>query len=248
MLLENKIAVVTGGSRGIGLATVKAFLKEGATVILCGSRQSSADEAVAKLKAEDPEAKVSGIAPDLKSLASMEAAFKGVAEKFGRIDVLVCNAGMSDSTPFTSYTEESINKVIDLNIKGVIYSARAVTPIMQAQGGGVILSTSSVVSITGQAGGVLYPMSKFAVNGLTLSLARELGPSGIRVNAVAPGITDTDMMRAVPAEVIEALAATIPLKRIGQPEDIADAYVFLASDNAKYITGVVLSVDGLVRV
>ena len=118
---------------------------------------------------------------------------------------------------------------------------------MTRQGSGVILNTSSMVSISGQPAGVAYPTSKFAVNGFTLSLARELGPKGIRVNAVAPGITETDMMKAVPKEVIEPMIARIPLRRLGQPEDIANAFVFLASEKASYISGVVLSVDGLMR-
>ena len=137
--------------------------------------------------------------------------------------------------------------MIDLNVKGVYNCARAVVDGMIAKGSGVILNTSSVVSRYGQPGGVSYPTSKFAVNGFTLSLARELGPKGIRVNAVAPGITYTDMMRAVPKEVIDPLVAQIPLRRLGQPEDIANAFVFLASEKASYITGQVLYVDGLAR-
>jgi len=247
MLLENKIAIVTGGTRGIGLATVEAFLREGATVILTGSRQETADKAVAALKEKDPNAKVAGIAPNLSDLASVEEAFQKVAEEYGRIDILVNNAGMSDSTPFEKYDEATFEKVMDLNVKGVFTCARAVTPIMQAQGSGVILNTSSMVSRYGQPSGIAYPTSKFAVNGFTLSLARELGRHGIRVNAVAPGITDTDMMRAVPEQVIKTLSAQIPLGRIGKPEEVANAFVFLASEMASYITGVVLSVDGLAR-
>lgn len=247
MLLENKIAIVTGGTRGIGLATVEAFLREGATVILTGSRQETAEKAVAALKEKDPNAKVAGIAPNLSDLASVEEAFQKVAQEYGRIDVLVNNAGMSDSTPFDKYDEATFEKVMDLNVKGVFTCSRAVTPIMQAQGSGVILNTSSMVSRYGQPSGIAYPTSKFAVNGFTLSLARELGKHGIRVNAVAPGITDTDMMRAVPEQVITALSAQIPLGRIGKPEEVANAFVFLASEMASYITGVVLSVDGLAR-
>jgi len=126
-------------------------------------------------------------------------------------------------------------------------SCRAAVDIMAEKGDGVILNTSSMVSLTGQPSGIAYPTSKFAVNGLTISLAREYGPKGIRVNAVAPGITETDMMKAVPKEVIEPMIARIPLRRLGQPEDIANAFVFLASEEASYITGVVLSVDGLMR-
>ena len=140
-----------------------------------------------------------------------------------------------------------IDKVMDLNVKGVFNATRAASECMIAKGHGVILSTSSMVSIYGQPSGFAYPASKFAVNGLTVSLARELGPKGIRVNAVAPGITLTDMMKAVPKEVIDPLIKQIPLRRLGQPEDIANAFVFLASDEASYITGVVLSVDGMAR-
>ena len=247
MLLENKIAIVTGGTRGIGLATVEAFLREGATVILTGSRQETADKAVAALKEKDPNARVAGIAPNLADLASVEEVFQKVAQEYGRIDILVNNAGMSDSTPFDKYDEATFEKVMDLNVKGVFTCARAVTPIMQAQGSGVILNTSSMVSRYGQPSGIAYPTSKFAVNGFTLSLARELGKYGIRVNAVAPGITDTDMMRAVPEHIIKALCTQIPLGRIGKPEEVANAFVFLSSEMASYITGVVLSVDGLAR-
>ena len=155
---------------------------------------------------------------------------------------------MSDSTPLESYTEEGFEKVMDLNVKGVFNASKVAAKYMKENSGGVILNTSSVVSAYGQPSGCAYPASKFALNGLTLSLARELGPYGVRVNAVAPGITETDMMKAVPKEVIEPLIAQIPLRRLGQPQDIANAFVFLASDEASYITGVVLRVDGLARV
>lgn len=247
MRLNGKIAIVTGGSRGIGFATVRAFLKEGATVILCASRQETADQAVSQLKSADPAAKVEGICPDLSSLEAVKAAFAAVVQKHGRIDILVNNAGVSESTPFSAYTEETFDKVMDLNLKGMFHCSKAVSDYMTEQGGGVILNTSSMVSLYGQPSGIAYPTSKFAVNGFTLSLARELGPKGIRVNAVAPGITETDMMKAVPKEVIDPLVAQIPLRRLGQPEDIANAFVFLASEEASYISGVVLRVDGLAR-
>lgn len=247
MLLEGKIAIVTGGSRGIGFATVKEFLKEGATVVLCGSKKESADKAVAELKAENPAWNVFGIYPDLTSYESVKESFDGVKEKFGRIDILVNNAGISAKEPFTTYTEDMFKSVMDLNVTGVYNCSRAVVDAMKAQGAGVILNTSSMVSVYGQGAGVAYPTSKFAVNGFTLSLARELGPSGIRVNAVAPGVTNTDMVKAVPKQYLEPIIQTIPLRRIGEPEDIANAFVFLASDKASYISGVILSVDGLAR-
>ncbi len=247
MRLENKIAIITGGSRGIGFATADKFLQEGATVILTASSQESADKAVAQLKEKYPDKTVAGISPNLASLASVRESFEAAAKQYGCIDILVNNAGISESTPFTEYTEEMYDKVMDLNVKGVFNATRAASECMIARGKGVILSTSSMVSISGQPTGFAYPASKFAVNGLTVSLARELGPKGIRVNAVAPGITATDMMKAVPKEVIEPLIRQIPLRRLGQPEDIANAFVFLASEEASYITGVVLSVDGMAR-
>ena len=247
MRLKDKVAIVTGGSRGIGFATVETFLREGATVILCASSQSSADKAVAQLKEKNPDAPVSGICPNLSSLESVREAFGKVIEQFGHVDILVNNAGVSESTPFADYTEETFDKVMELNVKGVFNATRAIIDHMAERGSGVILSTSSMVSKYGQPAGMAYPTSKFAVNGITLSLAREYGPKGIRVNAVAPGIIETDMMKAVPKEVIEPMIAQVPLRRLGQPQDIANAFLFLASDEASYITGVVLSVDGLAR-
>ena len=247
MELQNKVAIITGGSRGIGNATVRAFLKEGATVILTASSQANADKSVAQLKADFPNAQVEGMAPDLTCMDCVSKAFEEVAAKYGHLDIVVNNAGVSESTALDNYTEELFEKVINLNLKGVFTSSKAAANIMEKQGYGVILNTSSMVSVYGQPSGFAYPASKFAVNGVTLSLARELGPKGIRVNAVAPGITETDMMKAVPKEVIDPLIKQIPLRRLGQPEDIANAFVFLASDKASYITGVVLSVDGLAR-
>ena len=247
MRLKDKVAIVTGGSRGIGYATVEAFLREGATVILTASSEGSAAKAAASLQEKYPQAVVEGISPELTSLESVKASFDEVLKKYGRIDILVNNAGVSERTPLNDYTEELFDKVMDLNVKGVFNATRAVVDAMAAQGSGVILSTSSMVSKYGQPAGFTYPASKFAVNGMTLSWARELGPKGIRVNAVAPGITETDMMKAVPKSVIEPMIAQIPLRRLGQPEDIANAFVFLASDEASYITGVVLSVDGMAR-
>ena len=245
MRLQNKVAIITGGSRGIGFETARTFLREGATVILCGSREETARKAADQLQAEFPQGKVTGIWPELTDFNAVKEAFGRVAREYGRIDILVNNAGVSESTPFENYTEELFDKVMDLNVKGLFNCTRAVTDTMTEQGNGVILNTSSMVSIYAQPAGMAYPTSKFAVNGMTRALARELGPKGIRVNAVAPGITETDMMKAVPKEVIAPLIARIPLGRLGQPEDIANAFLFLASDEAAYISGVVLQVDGL---
>ena len=176
-----------------------------------------------------------------------EKAIELAVKEFGRLDILVNNAGISERTPMLNYTEELYDQVMDLNVRGVFNTSRVAAEFMDRQGGGVILNTSSMVSIYGQPSGMAYPTSKFAVNGMTVSLARELGPKGIRVNAVAPGITETDMMKAVPKEIIDPMIRQIPLRRLGQPVDIANAFVFLASEEASYITGVILSVDGMAR-
>ncbi len=242
MLLTGKTAVVTGGSRGIGLAIVKRFLEEGANVALCGSREETAQKAVEAILAENPEAPVMGIWPNVADEAALEAAFREVAEHFGGLDIVCNNAGISHSMPLDSYTPEQLDQIVDVNIKGVFNGCQAASRVLGA--GGVIINTSSMVAKMGQQSGVGYPMSKFAVNGLTVSLARELGPKGIRVNAVAPGVTATDMVAALPEEMIKPIADAIPLRRVGQPEDVANAFVFLASDLASYVTGEVLAVDG----
>ena len=246
-MLDGKVAVVTGGTRGIGFATVKKFLENKAKVILLGSRKESVDKAISELKGINENYEVDGAWPNLSDLSSVEEAFKQINKKYGKIDILVNNAGMSSMDKIYDYKEEDFKKIMDLNVNAVFNCSRAVVNYMKENGGGVILNTSSMVSIYGQPSGCGYPASKFAVNGLTKSLARELGRDNIRVNAVAPGVTLTDMMKDVPDSVIEPIIKTIPLGRIGKPEDIANAFLFLASDMASYITGVVLSVDGAAR-
>lgn len=246
-LLKDKVAVVTGGTRGIGYATVKKFLENGAKVVLFGSRKETVDKALASLKEENPEWVVEGAYPNLCNADAVKEEINKIKDTYGRIDILVNNAGISDSTPIDNYTAEGFDKVMKLNVNAVMNGIMPTVAIMKEQGGGVILNTSSMVSISGQPGGVAYPASKYAVNGLTWSLARELGPSNIRVNAVAPGITKTDMVAALPDEVIQPMINMIPLRRIGEAEDIANAFLYLASDLASYVTGEILSVDGAMR-
>ncbi len=246
-MLNGKVAVVTGGTRGIGLAIVRKYLQNGATVVLFGSRQETVDKALAQLKAENAAWPVEGAWPNLGNADEVAQEIKAVAKKYGHLDILVNNAGISDSTPTDKLTAERADQVIHLNLNALMYTIIPAVQIMKAQGHGVILNTSSMVSISGQPSGVSYPASKAGVNGLTFSLARELGPSGIRVNAVAPGITATDMVSALPEKMIQPLINMIPLRRVGQPEDIANAFLFLASDMASYVTGEVLSVDGAMR-
>lgn len=244
MLLQGKVAVVTGGTRGIGFAIVKKFLENGAKVALLGSRQETVDKALQKIKEEVTNAEVVGYWPNLMNAGEVEEVFTKVKDTYGSLDILVNNAGVSARDSFYEYKPEDFEKVIDLNLNSVFICAQAAAKIMKEQGGGVILNTSSMVSIYGQPAGVGYPASKFAVNGLTKSLARELGRDQIRVNAVAPGVTRTDMVAALPEEMVQRLTATIPLGRVGEPEDVANAFLFLASDMASYVTGEILSVDG----
>lgn len=244
MLLQGKKAIVTGGTRGIGFAVVQSFLKNGASVALFGSRQETVDKALAALKAENPDWEVIGMAPDLTDYAAVDAAFAEVEKAFGRIDILVNNAGISAREPLYDYTPEAFENIMRLNVSAVFNGCRAAAPRMKAQGGGSIINTSSMVSLYGQPSGVGYPTSKFAVNGMTRSLARELGRDNIRVNAVAPGVTRTDMVANLPQEIVQRVCAPIPLGRMGEPEEVANAFLFLASDMASYITGEILQVDG----
>ena len=246
-MLKDKVAIVTGGTRGIGYAIVKKYLENGAKVVLFGSREETVSKALASLKEENADWEVSGAWPNLGDAEAVAKEIEAVKEKYGRIDILVNNAGISDATPIDSYTADQFNKVMQLNVNAVMNGIMPVVKIMKEQGCGCILNTSSMVSISGQPSGVAYPTSKYAVNGLTWSLARELGPSNIRVNAVAPGITKTDMVAALPKQVIEPMINMIPLRRIGEAEDIANAFLFLASDMASYVTGEILSVDGAMR-
>lgn len=247
-MLKNKVAVVTGGTRGIGYAIVEKFLKNGAKVVLFGSRQETVEKALASLKVENPNWEVSGAWPKLTDAKAMADEIAKIKDTYGKIDILVNNAGVSDSTPLGKYTADHFSDIMDLNVNAMMNGILPVVEIMKEQAdGGCILNTSSMVSICGQPSGVAYPASKYAVNGLTWSLARELGPFHIRVNAVAPGITKTDMVASLPTEMIEPLISRIPLRRIGEAEDIANAFLFLASDLASYVTGEILSVDGAMR-
>lgn len=248
MLLENKVSLITGSTRGIGFAIANEFVNHGATVILCGSREESVSKAIDKIKENYPDANVSGKWPNLSNYDEIEEAIKEVVDEFGRIDVVINNAGMSDDTPTSTVEIEKFNKVINLNLNSVFYGCKAAAKFMEEQKEGVIINTSSMVSKNGQPTGVSYPASKFGVNGLTISLARELGPKGIRVNAVAPGVINTDMMQQVPKEMIEPVISAIPMQRIGEPEEIGKACVFLASDLASYVNGEILHVDGAMTV
>lgn len=244
-MLDKKIAIITGGTRGIGLETVRLFKENHAEVILFGSKKESVDKAVAALKSEGLD--VSGYYPNLSDFDSVKEVIQEIYGKYGHIDILINNAGVSANKKIEDTSSDDFKNIMDLNVNAIFNMIKAVIPYMKEQKSGVILNTSSMVSIYGQPSGVGYPTSKFAVNGLTKSLAREFAPFNIRVNAVAPGVTNTDMIANLPKEQLEPIVKSIPLGRIGEPRDIANAFLFLASDMASYITGVILSVDGAAR-
>ncbi len=243
-MLKGKKAIITGGTRGIGFAVARKFLSNGADIAVLGSRQETVDKALELLCAEFPESRIIGMCPDLTDYAQVEKAISDAAAHLGGIDILVNNAGISAREPIESYDPNDFKKIMDLNVTAVFNGCKAAVPYMKEAGGGSIINTSSMVSLYGQPSGVGYPASKFAVNGITKSLSRELGKYNIRVNAVAPGVTATDMVAALPEQMVQQVCATIPMGRMGEPDEVADAFVFLASNMSSYVSGTILSVDG----
>ena len=205
-------------------------------------------DVLAKLKEENADYKVIGLCPDLGNPQEVEKAVQTVRDTFGKLDIMVNNAGVSARDSLYGYKPEDFARTMELNVNAVFNCAQAAAKVMKEQGGGVILNTSSMVSISGQPAGVGYPTSKFAVNGMTISLARNWQRIIFRVNAVAPGVTRTDMVASLPPEMVARISAQIPLGRPGEPEEVANAFLYLASDLASYVTGEILSVDGASRV
>jgi len=244
MRLKDKVAIITGSSKGIGFTTALTFAREGAKVVVCGSSQENADKAVKQLLSELPEAQAIGFKANVTDRAEIDAMVATVKEKWGKIDILVNNAGITADAMLRKMTEEQFDKVINVNLKGVFNCTKAVLETMLEQGNGSIVNCSSVVGIYGNVGQTNYAAAKWGVIGMTKSWAKELGRKGIRVNAVAPGYTHTSMMDTVPENILKALAEKTPLQRLGKPEDIANAYLYLASDEAAFVTGTTLCVDG----
>jgi 3-oxoacyl-[acyl-carrier protein] reductase len=243
MRLNDKVCVITGAAQGIGLATALKFAAEGATVVVCDRR--GLDEALAQVRPHlAPGAQAEGFAVDVTDRAQVDAMVGAVLAKFGRIDVLVNNAGITKDARLQKMTLEQFDAVIDVNLRGVFHCAQAVADGMVERGSGVILNASSVVGIYGNFGQTNYAASKFGVIGFTKTWSRELGPKGVRVNAVAPGFVETPILASMPANAIEKMLAQVPLKRLGRPEEIANVYAFLASDEASYVNGAVLEVSG----
>jgi len=240
--LENKIAVITGGAQGIGKAAVKKFAQEGASVIIWDVNEEKANAAIKELKGISEKNEFQKV--NVTSLVSVTNAVSKIVEKHKRIDILINNAGITRDASFLKMTEEQWKQVIDVNLTGVFNCTRAIAPIMVENKFGRIVNTSSVVGLYGNFGQTNYVATKSGIIGMTKVWARELGRKGINVNAVAPGFIATEMVDTVPEKVIEMLKEKTPLGKLGDPEDIANAYLFLVSDEAKYITGIVLSVDG----
>lgn len=240
--LTGKVSIITGAAQGIGLATALKFAVEGATVVACDVKQAAVDTAVAQCQGLGAQAV--GYVVDVTQRDMVDAMVKAVLDKFGRIDVLVNNAGITQDARLQKMTIEQFDRVIDVNLRGVFHCAQAVTDSMVAQGSGVILNASSVVGIYGNFGQTNYAATKFGVIGFTKTWSRELGPKGIRVNAVAPGFIATPILDSMPEKIIDDMVSRVPLKRLGRAEDIANVYAFLASDEAAYVNGAVLEVSG----
>jgi 3-oxoacyl-[acyl-carrier protein] reductase len=240
--LEGKVAVVTGGASGIGLATVERFLQEGAAVSIWDVNEDAGKTAIVELKGDEENLEFRKV--DTSSSSEVEQATAAVREKFGSYDILINNAGITRDSTLMKMSEEQFDQVIAVNLKGVFLCGQAAAKVMVEQGNGAILSTSSVVALYGNFGQSNYVATKTAVIGMTRVWARELGRKGVRANAIAPGFIATEMVKKMPEKILDGMREKTPLQRLGEPVDIANAFVFLASDEASFINGAVLSVDG----
>lgn len=243
MKLKDKVAIITGSGRGIGEATAVKFAEEGAKVVVADMSQESIDAVVNKIKAMNGQA--IGVIANVTDTASVNEMIQKTLAAFGRLDIIVNNAGITADAQLLKMAEDQFDKVIDVNLKGVYNCAQAAAKVMAEQPeGGVILNASSVVGLYGNFGQTNYAATKWGVIGMTKTWAKELGKKRIRVNAVAPGFILTPMTEKMPENVLDMMKNKAPLQRLGTPQDIANAYAFLASDDASFVTGTVLSVDG----
>ncbi|WP_159672767.1 beta-ketoacyl-ACP reductase [Andreprevotia sp. IGB-42] len=242
MKLKDKVAIITGSASGIGQATAVKFAAEGAKVIVCDVNQAGIDSVVSQLVATG--ATAAGYVVDVTNKEQIASMVSGVKAQFGRIDILVNNAGIVADAQLYKMTDDQFDRVIDINLKGVYNCAKAVVDTMIEQGGGVILNASSVVGLYGNFGQTNYAAAKFGVIGFVKTWAKELGKKGIRANAVCPGFVATPILASMPEKVIQAMEERVPMKRLAQPEEIANVYAFLASDDASYINGAAIEVTG----
>ena len=242
MRLKNKVSIITGSARGIGQATAFKFAREGGKVVVCDLTPELIEETVAAIRTAGGEA--IGCMVDVRDMQSIRRMVDEVLSTFGCIDVLVNNAGIVKDAQLKNMTDEQFDLVIDINLKGVYNCTRAVVDTMLQQQSGVILSSSSIVGLYGNFGQTNYAATKGAVISMTKTWAKELGRKGIRANAVCPGVVGTTILNSLPERVLRAMEEKVPLGRLGKPEEIADAFAFLASDEASYINGIVLEVGG----
>jgi 3-oxoacyl-[acyl-carrier protein] reductase len=242
MRLKDKVAIITGAANGIGLAAAKTFAREGARIAMADFDEETGSTRAAELSAEGYD--VAFFQVNVADKTSVDGLVQNVLGHFGKIDILINNAGITRDGMLHKLSSEDFQKVVDVNLTGVFNCAQAVVPAMVQQGSGRIINTSSVSGIYGNVGQTNYAATKAGVVGMTKTWAKELGRKGINVNAVAPGFIETGMTAAVPDKVIEQMKMLVPLGRLGLPEDIANAYLFLASDESKYVNGTTLHVDG----
>ncbi|WP_026476996.1 3-oxoacyl-[acyl-carrier-protein] reductase [Alkaliphilus transvaalensis] len=242
MRLKGKVAVITGSTSGIGKASIKRFAEEGAKVVVWGTRNEDVDAVTSEIASTGAE--VLGVVANVVKPEEVNAAIGKIIDQFGRIDILVNNAGITADAQLVKMTEDQFDNVIAVNLKGVYNCGQAAAKIMAEQGSGVIINVSSVVGIYGNFGQTNYAATKFGVIGMTKTWAKELGRKGVRVNAVAPGFIVTEMTAKMPEKVLDIMKGKSPLNSLGEPSDIANAFLYLASDEAKFVTGTVLSVDG----
>ena len=242
MKLEKKVTIITGGARGIGLATARKFKEEGAIVVICDIDKELIEEKVQDL--QENNRVVLGSFVDVTKTETIKTMANSVIDQFGRIDVLVNNAGIVQDARMINMTESQFEAVIDVNLKGTFNCAQAVLPQMMKQQAGVILNASSIVGLYGNFGQTNYAASKFGVIGMAKTWAREFGRFGIRSNAVCPGMINTEILNDIPEKVLAGIVDKVPLGRLGEPEEIANVYAFLASNDASYINGSAIEVGG----
>jgi 3-oxoacyl-[acyl-carrier protein] reductase len=242
MRLSSKVAIVTGAGQGIGAATALKFAREGAIVVACDVNRAAVDVVVEACRQAGAEAE--GFTVNVADREAVDDMVERVCARWGRVDVLVNNAGITRDARLRKMTLAQFDDVIDVNLRGVFHATQSVAERMIGHGSGVILNASSVVGLYGNYGQTNYAAAKFGVIGFTKTWSRELGPKGIRVNAVAPGFIDTPILSTIPDEVMMKMREQVPLRRLGKPEEIANVYAFLASDEASYINGAVIEASG----